>query len=459
MKPLVFSLLFFTLLSCSKTDSNVPVENVFEGKLVWSKSYGGSAEDKVSSVVKTPDGGCLVLSNTDSNDGDVLKTHAMTDIWLTKYDASGNLSWSKTIGGSLNDYGTSIINTTDGNYVLAGYSASYDGDVPKNAGLHDFFVSKIDNAGNTIWSKNYGFLGHDHAHKIIQTRDGGFFVAGFAEYDGIIGVVGTGTGTGGDHGAGHTLRNANNRNEKHGVGEFLGIKLDANGNFKWFRYYGGTQNDRVNDIVEADDGGLLMVGFSESSDFDITDNKGSYDFWVIKLEQDGHLHWKENYGGTGIDQAFSITKTNNNSYLIAGRTNSQDGQVSKNLGNFDAWVIHINDHGHLLWEKSFGTPEFDSAAMIKKIANGNFVVAGNTRGIVNENKTKGENDYWIFGIDNLPNSSMLWQKTYGGQKIDTAIDFTEVKPNEFVIVGESQSSTLDVSNNRGFNDLWMIKVQ
>ena len=454
MKSIIHTLLFFLLISCSKSDSNVPVESAFEGKLVWSKSYGGSAEDKVSSIVKTTDGGCMVLSSTDSNDGDVLKTHAMTDIWLTKYDVSGNLSWSKTIGGSLNDYGTSIISTVDGNYVVAGYSGSNDGDMPRNVGLHDFFISKMDNEGNTLWSKNYGFISHDHAHKIIQTSDGGYFVAGFADYDGIIGTVGTG-----NHGEGHSLKNANSAAAKHGVGEFFGIKLDANGNFKWYRYFGGTQNDRVNDIVEANDGGLLMVGYSESTDFDITNNKGGYDYWVIKLEQDGHLHWKENYGGSGIDQAFSITKTNNNSYLIAGRSNSQDGQISKNLGNFDAWIIHINDHGHLLWEKSFGTTQFDTAAMIKKVTNGNFVVAGNTRGIANGNENKGENDYWLFEIDNRPNTTIHWQKTYGGQKIDSAIDFIEVNPSEFVIAGESQSNTFDVNTNKGLNDLWLIKVR
>jgi hypothetical protein len=455
MKAVIYSFLFFLLISCSKNDGDSSTEKPFEGKLVWSKSYGGSAEDKASSVVKTIDGGFMVLSSTDSNDGDVSKTHAMTDIWLTKFNAEGNLSWSKTIGGSLNDYGTSIIATSDGNYIIAGYSGSNDGDIIKNVGLHDFFISKIDNLGNIIWSKNYGFISHDHAHKIIQTSDGGYFVAGFADYSGIIGTEGTG-----NHGEGHSLKISSiSAQKKHGVGEFFGIKIDANGNFKWYRYFGGTQNDRVNDVVEANDGGIIMVGYSESADFDITNNKGGYDYWVIKLEQDGHLHWKESYGGSGIDQAFSIAKTNNNSYLIAGRSNSQDGQISKNKGNFDAWVIHINDHGHLLWEKSFGTELFDTASMIKKVSNGNFVIAGNTRGSLTATANRGENDYWLFEIDNMPNSSINWQKSYGGQKIDIANDFVEVNQNEFVIVGESQSNTIDVNLNKGLNDLWIIKVK
>jgi hypothetical protein len=455
MKSIVVTFLFFMLISCSKNEDVPTSGSLFKGEVVWSKTYGGSGDEKVSSIVKTPNGGCMVLSYTDSNDGDISKTHALIDIWLTSYDSSGNLQWSKTIGGSLNDYGTTIIPTSDGNYVIAGYTGSSDGDIPRNIGLHDFFISKIDQLGNKIWSKNYGFISHDHAHKIIQTSDGGYFVAGFADFAGI-----SGTG-GGNHGEGHSLKNSNSSTNKHGVGEFFGVKIDANGDFKWYRYFGGTKNDRVNDVVEADDGGLLMVGYTESEDFDISNSKGGYDYWVIKLEKDGHLHWKENYGGSGIDQAFSIAKTNNNSYLIAGRSNSIDGQISKSIGNFDAWVIHINDHGHLLWEKSFGTTEFDSPSMIKKVSNGNFVLSGNTRGNVEGSINRGENDYWLFEIDNMPNSKLHWQKTFGGENIDIANDFIETETNQFMIVGESQSSIFDVkmNKNKGLNDLLLIKLK
>jgi hypothetical protein len=123
------------------------------------------------------------------------------------------LIWTKTIGGSLNDYGMSIIATTDGNYVIAGYRASSNGDVPGNVGQHDFYIAKLTEQGNIIWSKNYGFSGHDHAHKIIQTKDGGFFIAGFADYSGIDESGGTQ-----DNGAGHEI---GHKNVLHGVGEYF----------------------------------------------------------------------------------------------------------------------------------------------------------------------------------------------------------------------------------------------
>ncbi len=453
MKNLVLIALFINvLISCSdKETSNEQEKYQFKAEIVASKSFGGSLEENINSVVKTADGGMIVLGHTISNNGDIDKINDKLDIWLTKIDVNGKKVWSKTIGGSLNDYGTSIIATNDGNYVIAGYSASKDGDIPGNVGLHDFYVAKINENGNIIWNKNYGFLGHDHAHKIIQTKDNGYFLAGFSEYEGI-----SGSGGGQDNGNGHGI---GHRGVLHGTGEFIGVKLDANGEFQWYRYYGGTQNDVVNDVIQSNDGGYVMVGFSESTNFDITDNKGSYDYWVVKISEYGMLEWKHNFGGSGIDQAFGIVKTDNNSYLIAGKSNSNDKDVSKANGNFDAWVIHLNHHGELIWEKSFGGLEFDTANSIKKLNNGNYAIVGNTRNSFDGNPNKGQNDFWIFEIDAKANSSIYWQKTFGGSKTDNATDFFQNAKNEIVIVGESQSNNEDVPENKGNNDLWMIKLK
>ncbi|MEW5675578.1 hypothetical protein ABGT15_04640 [Flavobacterium enshiense] len=439
-------------LSCANDGTDL-YDSKFKGEVAWTKSYGGSLEDRITSVVETPDGGSLVLGFTNSNDGNVIKTRALVDIWLSKLDSEGNLVWTKTIGGSQDDFGTSIIATTDGNYVIAGYTGSNDGDISGNIGFHDFLITKITGEGDIIWSKNYGFVSHDHAHKVIQLKDGGFFLAGYADYAGIEGTPGDG-----NHGEGHSLKQVQNA-AKHGVGEYFGVRLDANGDFKWYRYFGGRQNDRINDIAEANDGGIVLAGYSESTDYDIDNNKGSYDYWILKLDPNGHLHWKKNFGGSGIDQAFGITKTENNSYLVVGRSNSGDGDVSHPKGNFDAWVIHINDHGELLWEKSLGTSDFDVATSIKKLKSGKFGVVGNTRGNVDNNSGRGENDYWYFEIDNHPNSQIYFQKTLGGSDIDMATDFVQTKTDEIIIVGESQSNNGDVPENKGFNDLWMVKLK
>jgi len=449
MKILVFALLFI-FFSCTNSEQEGSINSISELNIVESKTFGGSLDEKIGSVVKTSDGGMIVVGYTNSSDGDINKQYDQIDIWIIKIDSQGNKVWSKTIGGSKNDYGTSIIATNDGNFIISGYTESSDGIVPSNFGLHDFLVVKINSSGDVIWSKNYGFSGHDHAHKIIQTSDGGYFVVGFSEYSGIEGSGGTQ-----NNGEGHEI---GHKGVQHGSGEFIGVKINSQGEFMWYRYFGGTQNDRVNDVVEANDGGFLMVGFSESSDFDINDNKGSYDFWVVKLQSNGSLAWKHNYGGSGIDQAFGVVKTNSNSYLIVGRSNSDDKDISVSLGGFDAWVIHIDDHGHLIWNKSFGGSEFDSAEQIRMLSNGNFGIVGNTRSILNNNN-KGENDFWFLEVDNKANSKVYWQKTFGGSNIDIAKDFYQNNNNEIFIVGESQSSDFDVNINRGNNDLWMLKLK
>jgi len=449
MRILVFALSFI-FFSCTNSEQENTLNSKSELSIVASKTFGGSLDEKIGSVVKTSDGGMIVVGHTNSSDGDINKQYDQIDIWIIKIDSQGNKVWSKTIGGSKNDYGTSIIATNDGNFIISGYTESSDGIVPSNFGLHDFLVVKINSSGDVIWSKNYGFSGHDHAHKIIQTSDGGYFVVGFSEYSGIEGSGGTQ-----NNGEGHEI---GHKGVQHGSGEFIGVKINSQGEFMWYRYFGGTQNDRVNDVVEANDGGFLMVGFSESSDFDINDNKGSYDFWVVKLQSSGSLAWKHNYGGSGIDQAFGAVKTNNNSYLIVGRSNSDDKDISVSLGGFDAWVIHIDDHGHLIWNKSFGGSEFDSAEQIRMLSNGNFGIVGNTRSILNNNN-KGENDFWFLEVDNKANSKVYWQKTFGGSNIDIAKDFYQNNNNEIFIVGESQSSDFDVNINRGNNDLWMLKLK
>lgn len=450
MKKYLFLVISIILCSCNKDQDDF--QSDFKGQLAWAKTFGGSLEDKATSVVATPDGGVLVVGYTKSNNGDVIKTHAGADVLITKIDASGNTVYSKTIGGSLDDFGYSIIRTSDNNYVISGYSGSADFDVPSNQGFHDFYIVKINENADIIWSKSYGFSSHDHAHKIIQTQDGGFFVAGFSDYSGIIGAP--------DNGEGHTIghKATNPYSVQHGVGEFMGIKLDAQGEFLWYRYYGGTQNDRVNDIVETNDGGIIMVGYSESQDFDVENPKGSYDYWVINLDKDGHLHWKKSFGGSDIDQAYGIAKTDFNSYLIVGQSNSVDGDISSHIGNSDIWVIHINHHGDLLWEKSFGGVQFETAYSIKKNKNGRFYIAGNSRS--NDVFTNiGQNDALLIEIDAHPNTGIYWSKTFGGSSFDIAYDFTQTTDGSIILVGDTESNDNDFTLNKGSLDQFVIKVE
>jgi hypothetical protein len=202
-----------------------------------------------------------------------------------------------------------------------------------------------------------------------------------------------------------------------------------------------------------------MVGYSESSDFDVHEPKGSYDYWVIKIDHMGHLHWKKNYGGSDIDQAYGVVKTEHNSYLIVGQSNSTDGDISNPMGNSDIWVIHIDDHGHLIWNKSLGGSQFDTALSIKKTLNNQYMIVGHTRSNDHQLTNLGQNDAFIMGIDAHPNSGILWQKTFGGSSFDFATDVTQTADGSFVLVGDTQSNNGDFALNKGLNDRFVIKVK
>ena len=275
---------------------------------------------------------------------------------------SGTIVWSRTYGGSDEDQGQDILQTDDGGFLIVGYTRSSDGNVSINAGFYDQWVLKVDANGILQWEKSFGFAGTDQAFSVVGTEEGGFFVAGFLDVSASQGEGNSGKGP----------------STAHGVGEFWGHKLDANGNVIWSRFFGGTGNDRSYDVLRTDDNAFLLVGASESEDFDITDSRGSYDFWVVKVNENGNLEWQKSLGGSGIDIAYSVVKAVNG-YIIAGDSRSTDGDISSNNGEADFWVIKIDLEGNLVWENSYGGSDFESAQAIVASTDGNYLITGTSK--------------------------------------------------------------------------------
>ncbi|MEM9078280.1 MAG: hypothetical protein AAGC43_14655 [Bacteroidota bacterium] len=446
MKKIVLLFLILALWSCSDSDDNetsaTPIE--FLGELDWVQSFGGSGEDTAQSVIQTADGGYAVLGYTNSTDGDLIgKSLNVNDYWLLKLDAQGNLQWNKTYGGSKDDRGQSVVQTVDGGYAIVGYAMSDDGDGSNNEGFHDNWILKLDASGNILWEKSFGFSGHDHSYDVVQTSDGGFFFSGFLDV--------TSSGGEGNNGKSPYLT-------RHGVGEFWGTRLDANGNLIWRRYFGGTNNDRSFGVVEANDGGLVMVGASESDDFDISNSKGSYDFWVVKVSAKGEMLWEKSFGGTGIDKAYAIVKTQDNAYAVVGNTFSVDTDISKNNGESDVWLIKVSDNGDLLWERTYGGTAFDAARGLDITAEGGFVIAGNSKSQDgNATQNYGENDLWVIKTD--AEGTVLFEKSFGGADLDFGFDALEDNNGNLVLVGETSTSLSSEVEHQGSTDLVILKIK
>ncbi|CAL2102638.1 conserved protein of unknown function [Tenacibaculum sp. 190130A14a] len=440
-KPFLKYLLVFSVLySCSS--DNTPGSSVKKHTVDLVKTLGGSRNESAQSVVATNDGGYLVLGFTQSIDGDITttKTTVQYDFWLLKFDQSDKLEWQKTLGGTQDEKAYKIINTNDSGFAIVGYSKSSDIDLTANEGFEDVWILKLNASGDVQWKTNTGFSGSDQGYSLIQTSDGGYFIGAILDV----------TASGGQ-GNSRAISVA-----RHAGGDYWGIKLNSSGSIEWRRYFGGANTDTCYDVIETNDG-YILVGSSDSTDVDINDNKGEYDFWVVKINKTGTLLWEKSYGGSALDEARAIAKTDDGNFIVIGDARSTDKNVSSNNGGADLWILKISSSGELLWEKSIGGSSFDVGRSIKKTSDGNFLISGSTRSSNNDIINKGQNDAWVLKIDKQGN--LLWQKTIGGSNIDFCYDATELSNGNIIAVGESSSNNADISTNKGFSDALIIKLK
>ncbi|RRQ49941.1 hypothetical protein DZC72_04980 [Maribacter algicola] len=441
----IWALIFFW--SCSKDANGENLESNeqgFLGEVEWIKTFGGSGEDIGQAIIQTSDGGYAILGFSNSIDGDLQgKTVEVNDYWLLKLDADGNAQWSKTYGGSKDDRGQSLVQTMDGGYALTGYAMSDDGDASLNRGFHDNWLLKLNTTGEIEWEKSYGFSGHDHSYDLLQTEDGGFFFTGFLDI--------TSARADGYTEKGNTLT-------RHGVGEFWGTKIDPFGDVEWRGYFGGTNNDRSHAVVRSQDGGFVMAGFSESNDFDISNPGGSYDFWLVKLDNTGTMEWERSFGGTGIEISYDIDNTLDGGYVVVGNTFSTDGDITASKGESDFWLVKVDGSGNLIWERTFGGSRFDAAQAVVSSKDGGYYVVGNSKSSDQDvSSNNGENDIWMLKTDDKGN--LLWQGSFGGSQIDFGYDVVEGEDGSVLLIGESQSVDFQGLGSKGKSDLVLIKLR
>lgn len=296
------------------------------GTIEWQKCLGGTQDDIGTSVYQTSDGGYIVAGTSLSMDGDVSGAHMMKEIWVVKLSSSGAIEWQRCLGGSGNEEANSIIQTSDGGYILAGYTQSGDGDVSGNHGFwQDFWVVKLSSLGNIEWQRCLGGSYDEVATSIKQTSDGGYIVCGLSRSnDGDVS---------GHHGG---IRD-------YGTEDYWVVKLSSNGAIQWQRSLGGSSGEGANDIQRTADGGYIVVGDSYSRDGDVSGMHGYLnDIWVVKLSSSGNIMWQQCLGGTNDEYAYSVHQTSDNGFIICGKSDSDDGDVSGHHGGGDFWVVKLS---------------------------------------------------------------------------------------------------------------------
>ena len=401
--------------------------------LQWLKVLGGTSDDFAYSIQQTSNGGYIMAGNTLSNDGNVSGNHGDHDAWVVKLDNSGNLEWQKTYGGTGDDRIFNIQTTTDGGYVMTGYTNSTDGDVTGDHGARDAWIVKLSNTGILQWQKALGGTTDEVAYYIQQTIDGGYVLTGY------------------------TQSNNGDVTGNHGVLDAWVVKLDNIGNLQWQKALGGTSTDQGYSIQQTSDGGYIMAGNTQSNDGDIIGNHGFVDAWVLKLNNSGDLLWQKALGGTGDDKALSIQQTLDGGYIMSGYTYSNDGDVSGNHGAWDAWLVKLDTNGILQWQKALGGTSYDLAYNVLQNTDGSYTFAGYTQsnnGNVSGNH--GSTDAWIVKISNTGN--LLWQKTLGGTTNEQANAVQITSGGCFILTGYTNSNDGDISGNHGGTDTWVSKL-
>jgi hypothetical protein len=310
------------------------------GNMEWDEVFGEKGTDIANSIIQTRDGGYAVA-------GSIWTIYASKqDIWAIKLDENGNIEWGKTFDEDENDIAYSIIQTEDGGYAVAGSAGV------RVWGETNCWVIKLDAKGNMEWDNNFGGTGWDEIYSIIQTKDGSFITTGCVWSKGA------------------------------GRGDVCVAKLNKRGNMVWDKTFGGSENDEAYSIIQTNDGGYTIAGFT------VLEDTGDRDFWVIKLDKDGNKVWDKTLGGTSEDWANSIIQTEDRGYAVAGWTKSMGA------GKTDVWIVKLDKRGNLVWDKIFGGSENDEAHSIIQTDDGGYAVAGWTK-----SKGTGNSDIWIIKLD------------------------------------------------------------
>ncbi len=350
----------------------------------WTRIYGGTGDDRGNSVQQTSDGGYIIAGYTTSYGA------GHDDVYLVKTNALGDTLWTRTYGGSGWDEGNSVQQTSDGGYIVAGYTTSGDADV---------YLIKTNTTGDTLWTRTYGGNFDDQGYFVQQTTDGGYIITG-STYS-------------------------------YGIGNYLVylIKTNASGDTLWTRTYGGTRGDWGFSVQQTIDGGYVIAGRTDSF------GAGSEDVYLIKTNTSGATLWTKTYGGTNEDEGWSVQQTSDTGYIVAGWTRS--------FGiSYQVYLIKTNAGGDTLWTRTYVGLSGAEGYSVQQTSEGGYIVAGFT----------GAFPYDVYLIKTNALGDTLWTKTYGGTNSDEGRSVKQTLDGGYIITGYTDSY------GNGNPDVYLIKT-
>lgn len=428
--------------------------------ITWQNTVGGTNDDKLWRAGPTLDGGTFCVGFSKSGIGgdkteNVIGAGFM-DFWVMKLDASGNMVWQNTIGGSKDDFCLDGHATADGGYILAGHSKSnISGDKTENTlGFfenNDMWIIKLNSSGAIEWQNTIGGLHIDYAEIIRELPDGSFIVAGNSSsgisYDKTVDLHGT---------AGLTY-------------DIWVLKLTSTGSIVWQKNIGGGSDDYFSDLILTADGGFLIgaesysgIGFEKTAPL-----IGVFDNWIIKLDADGNIEWDKTIGGDNLDNIGGLAQTTDGNYVVGAYSMSGiSGNKTEISNGTDYWVYKLDTLGNIIWQNTIGGLSTDFLYAISATDDNGVIVVGESNSGANIDKDEvsvggSATDYWIIKINQT--GGICWQETIGGNNQDVGRAIYQKSPGAFVVGGYSYSNaTGDKTENNAsgttYPDYWILEI-
>ena len=356
---------------------------------LWTRTFGGTGDDWGFYVEQTSDGGFIITGGTDSFGA------GMADIYLIKTESNGDTMWTKTFGGEFMDWGMCVLQTEDGGYIIAGSTTSF------GMGAWDAFLIKTGANGNETWNRTIGGLQLDAGNCLAQTPDGGFIIAGTTYSFGA------------------------------GESDMYLVKTDFEGNVIWSQTFGGNEMDGAGGVQRTIDGGCIAAGWTGPS--------GNYDVLLVKTDSSGVEEWQQTFGGPEWDDAWAVRQTADGGYILAGSTRSYGA------GSNDIYVIKTDELGNEIWNRAIGGEGEDSGSDVKLTTDGGFIVTGWTEA------PGSSTDVYILKIDE--DGDEIWSKTIGGYDYDLGYCTVITSGEEFVIAGCTNSYGV------GESDIYLVRLE
>lgn len=366
-------------------------------EMEWSQTFGGTGEDVAFSVRQTTDGGYILAGYTA-----LLGAGDCGDIYLIKTNADGEMEWSQTFGGEDREKAFSVQQTTDGGYIVAGYTMLFASEY----NVYDVYLIKTDSNGNKEWSQTFGEARWDQANSVQQTADGGYILAGVTDwYPQEPWWVG---------------------------GDFYLIKTNYLGNEEWSQTFGGEGSECAWSVQQTTDGGYILAGCTDSF------GAGDDDAYLIKTDYLGNEEWSQTFGGADEDWARSVQQTTDGGYILAGYT------YSFGAADADVYLIKTDPSGEVEWSQTFGGTERDQAYSVQQTADGGYILAGYTYSL-------GTEVYDAYLIKTDPMGNEEWSQTLSGKGLAMALSVQQTADDGYILAG----TIIPLDDEEA--DAWLVK--